>query len=92
MALTSDTPELISFIASCLMKEPDEKVIENLKTFRKNYFVETGDIHTGEALCTLIKCGIVYKVEHMHDYNTPDFGITQRGLLVFEELKFKGLI
>lgn len=80
---------VIDLIVTELNKEENDRALENLKTLRRNYFVETGDISTGEPLTLLIKHGLAYRVEHLHDYNVPDFGITQRGMLVFEEYKHR---
>lgn len=92
--MTIDANELwvIGTIADELVKEENERALENLKTFRRNYFVETGDIQTGEGLTFMLKHGLAYRVEHLHDYNVPDYGITQRGMLVFEEYKHRHAI
>lgn len=79
----------IELITDELMKDEHVRALDNLKTFRRLFFVETGDIDTGESLGLLLKHGLVYKVEHLHDFNVPDFGITQKGMLVFEHYKFK---
>lgn len=79
---------VIDLIAKELMKEENSRAMENLRTLRRNFFVETGDIHTGEGINHLLRNGLCFSVVHLHDYNVPDFGITQRGLLVFEHIKF----
>ncbi len=87
MAVTNEEMRMIEHLTKFLMQEENDRALDNLKCLRRNFFVETGDICTGEPLSILLNNGLAYRVEHLHDYNVPDYGITQRGMLVFEHYK-----
>lgn len=92
MSVTAIEKSTVVLISVEIAKEENIRALENLRTFRRQFVVETGDINTGEGLYFLIKTGLVYQIEHIHDFNTPDFAITQRGMLVFEQLKVDGVV
>ena len=92
MAVPAIEKATVAMIALEISKEENIRALDNLRTFRRQFAVETGDIDTGGGLHLLLTTGLVYQIQHIHDFNTPDFAITQRGMLVFEQLKADGVV
>lgn len=92
MSVSATEKSIVTLIAKELTSDGNVRAIDNLRALRRNFAVETGDIDTGAGLSILLKLGLVYKIEHLHDYNVPDYAITQRGMLVYEQLKFENNI
>ena len=62
-------------------------LIQLLKRFGNEYFLESGDVCCDAALSLLIKNDLVFKVKHpTEEYNTPDYGITHLGFQVYEQV------
>ena len=62
-------------------------LIQLLKRFGDEYFLESGDVCCDAALGLLIKNDLVFKVKHpTKEYNTPDYGITHLGFQVYEQV------
>jgi len=62
-------------------------LIQLLKRFGNEYFLESGDVCCDAALGLLINKDLVFKVKHpTEEYNTPDYGITHLGFQVYEQV------
>lgn len=64
-------------------------LIQLLKRFGDEYFLETRDICCEAALQLLLKNDLVFKIEHPTTKpNMPDYGLTHLGFQVYEQIGY----
>lgn len=77
------------FLVTTIAKElKGTRTGEDLLLFGRNKFVEIGDIGgKSETVNKLIGFGLIFRIEHVGEFNSPDYGITHLGYQVFEYLQ-----
>lgn len=82
--------ERLALVKTIAIELKSSKAGKDLMLFGRNKFVEIGDVcGKTESINSLMGYGLVFKIEHVGDFNSPDFGITHLGYQVFEYLQLK---
>lgn len=81
--ISKERLEVVTMISNNLS---NTRAGEDLVTIGRNKFVETGDVG-GKSFDTLLKYGLIFKIEHVGEFNSPDYGITHLGYQVYEHIQ-----